>query len=201
MDARELYVSFCRARDDQTVDDAVRNSLGHRMPQQALHHHRPHVLKQSRLARAREICERGVLQFRVRRGCETQRFACPAIDRALELRRRVLSCASSDTPDNHDGGNDGGGRRKREQNTTGHFSPSGGEKRNRIRGDAYLDGKVVDGTSACYARTLGGLRTSGRALERGDAGLQPCDLPLLFFELRALFLYFLMRDCLNELKR
>lgn len=70
-----------------------------------------------------------------------------------------------------------------------------------FRGDAYLDGKVVDGTSACYARTLGGLRTSGRALERGDAGLQPCDLPLLFFELRALFLYFLMRDCLNELKR
>jgi hypothetical protein len=80
------------------------------------------------------------------------------------------------------------------------FLPSGTEKRNRIRGDAYLDGKVVDGTPACYARTVGGLRTSGRALERGDAGLQPCDLPLLFFELRALLLYFLMRDCLNEIK-
>ena len=112
VDARELYVSFCGARDDQTVDDALRDSLGHRMPQQALHYHRPHVLKQSRLARAREIRERGVLQFRVRRGCETQRFACPAIDRALELRRRVLLCASPDTPDDGDGG---GKRKQRRQ--------------------------------------------------------------------------------------
>jgi len=69
----------------------------------------------------------------------------------------------------------------------------------RDEGDAHLDGKVVNGAPACYARALGGLQTSGRALERGDAGLQPCDLPLLFFELRALFLYFLMGDRLKRI--
>ena len=65
------------------------------------------------------------------------------------------------------------------------------------QGDAYLDGKVVNGAPACCTRAIDGLRTSGRALERGDAGLQPCDLPLLFFELPALFLYFLMGDGLD----
>ena len=85
------------------------------------------------------------------------------------------------------------------QSTTGHTSPFFCLGcREEARGDAYLDGKVVDGAPACCARAVDGLRTSGRALERGDAGLQSCDLPLLFFELRALFLYFLMRDCLNE---
>lgn len=65
-------------------------------------------------------------------------------------------------------------------------------------GNAYLDGKVVNGAPACCAWALDGLQTSGRTLERGDAGLQPCDLPFLFFELSALFLYFLMGDRLDE---
>jgi hypothetical protein len=43
VDARELYVGLSRTRDDQAVDDAVRDTLSHGMPQQALHHHRTHI--------------------------------------------------------------------------------------------------------------------------------------------------------------
>jgi hypothetical protein len=63
---------------------------------------------------------------------------------------------------------------------------------------AYLDGEVVDGAPACCARALERLCAGGHALERGDAGLQLCDLPLLLFELPPLVLDFLMRDGLCE---
>jgi hypothetical protein len=63
---------------------------------------------------------------------------------------------------------------------------------------AYLDGKVVDGASARCARAVDGLRAGGGALERGDAVVQPCDLSLLLFELRALFFDFSVRDRLRE---
>jgi hypothetical protein len=117
VDARELYVSFRRARDDQTVNDSVRDGLSHGMPQQALHHHRAHVRKQGRVSRARQIRERGVLQSRRGRRREAQHVARPAIDRALELRGRVLSCASI----NRQNGGDGGSRATK---TTGHIAPS-----------------------------------------------------------------------------
>lgn len=108
VDARELNVGFCGARDDQTVDDAVRDALGHRMPQQALHHHRTRVREQRRLPRAREIRERGVLQRRRGGRREAEHLACPAIDRALELRRCVLCGARRRGPR---GGDVGGEQR------------------------------------------------------------------------------------------
>jgi len=106
VDARELNVGFCGARDDQTVDDAVRDALGHRMPQQALHHHGTHVREQPRLPRAREIRKRRVLQRRRGRGREAEHLARPAVDRALELRCRVLCGARGPR-----GGDDSGKQR------------------------------------------------------------------------------------------
>ena len=62
----------------------------------------------------------------------------------------------------------------------------------------YLDGKIIDGTPACDARTRQRLRSGGRTLERSDALLQPCNLSLLLFELSPLFLDLLMCDGLGR---
>ena len=90
VDACELDVRLCRARHDQAVDDALRDGLGHRVPQQALHHHRPRLRKQRPVPRAGHVRERRVLQRRGGRRHEAQRLARPAVDRPLELRGRVL---------------------------------------------------------------------------------------------------------------
>jgi hypothetical protein len=64
---------------------------------------------------------------------------------------------------------------------------------------SYLDGKVIDGTPACCKSWLVEGPWSGRrALERGDARVQPCDLSLLLLELPSLLLDLLMGDGLTE---
>ena len=93
VDACDLDVRLCRARHDQAVDDALRDSLRHRMPQQALHHHGPRLRKQRIVSGARHVRERRVLQRRRGSRGEAQYLAGPAVDRALELRCRVL-CGS-----------------------------------------------------------------------------------------------------------
>lgn len=90
VDACELDVRLCRARHDQAVDDALRDGFGHRVPEQTLHHHRPRLREQRRVPRARHVRERRVLQCRRGRRHEAQHLARPAVDRALELRCRVL---------------------------------------------------------------------------------------------------------------
>ena len=90
VDACELDVRLCRARHDQAVDDAFRDGLGHRVPQHALHHHRPRLREQRPVPRAGHVRERRVLQRRGGRRHEAQHLARPAVDRPLELRGRVL---------------------------------------------------------------------------------------------------------------
>ena len=111
VDARELNVGFCGARDDQTVDDAFRDTLGHRMPQQALNHHGTYVREQRRLPRAREIREGRVLQRR--RGCrrEAEYLARPAVNRALELRCCVLCAVGAFPKEGGERGERGRGER------------------------------------------------------------------------------------------
>ena len=65
----------------------------------------------------------------------------------------------------------------------------------------YLDGKVIDGTPACCAsRLVDGLCTGRRALERGNASVQPCDLSFLLLELSSLLLDLLMCNSLTEMQ-
>ena len=65
---------------------------------------------------------------------------------------------------------------------------------------SYLDGKVIDRAPACCASgRVEGLCIGGRALERGDAIVQPCDLSLLLLELPSLLLDLLMCDGLTEM--
>ena len=90
VDARDLDVRLCRARHDQAVDDALRDSFRHRMPQQALHHHGPRLRKQRIVPSARHVRKRRVLQRRRGSRREAQHLASPAVDRTLELRCRIL---------------------------------------------------------------------------------------------------------------
>jgi hypothetical protein len=65
---------------------------------------------------------------------------------------------------------------------------------------SYLDGKVIDRAPACCASVcVGGLCTWRRALERGDAIVQPCDLSFLLLELPSLLLDLFMGDGLTEM--
>ncbi len=90
VDTCELDVRLCRTRDDQAVDETLRDGFSHRMPQQTLYNHRSSLHKQSRIARARHVRKRRILQSR--RGCrgDTQHLTCPAVDCALQLRCDVL---------------------------------------------------------------------------------------------------------------
>ena len=88
---RELDVRLCRAGDDQAVDDPIRDGLGHRMSQQALHHHGPRVRrKQHRVPSARQVRQRRVLQRRRGHRTKAQCIARPAVDSALKLGCCVL---------------------------------------------------------------------------------------------------------------
>ena len=91
MSARELQVRLERARHDQGVNDAFRDNLGQRVPQEVLHCHWPYVReKRCVVPNVGNVCQYRFLQrFR---GCggDAQHLACPAIYRTLEPQRRVL---------------------------------------------------------------------------------------------------------------
>ena len=69
-----------------TTRELMMPSLGHRVPQQALHHHRSHVREQrGALPHVRKVRQHEFMQRR-RCGSDAQHLARPAVDRTLELR-------------------------------------------------------------------------------------------------------------------
>ena len=90
VDARELDVRLGGARHDQAINDALRYRLGHRVPQQALHYHRPHVCEQWAITRAREVRQRRRLQRSWGGRRNAHHVARPAVHRSFKLRRRIL---------------------------------------------------------------------------------------------------------------
>ena len=102
MNTCELDVGFRRTSDDQAVYYAVRYGFGHRMPQQALHHHGPCVgRKQNGVPCAREVRQRRFLQRHSGHRREAQCVVGPTINRALELGCRVLCMGMERGTANH----------------------------------------------------------------------------------------------------
>lgn len=93
MDASEPQVLLDRVRHDEGVNDAFRDHLCQRVPQQVLHRHRLHVReRRDNLPHVRNVRQHCLLQRSGGRGASAQDLSCPAVDRTLELRRRIL-CA------------------------------------------------------------------------------------------------------------